>query len=215
MQYLFYNKTIQLKKKEAAIFPFKKPVFKKTIIALGSLEHGLGLTNISLALSNFLCNKAGKKTAYVELNASNEISSLRENNKQDSFSYMGIHIFPHETYTSLPRILSKDYDYFILDMGVLNPYSVKEFAKYEKQYILCSLSEWKKRKTLEKLRKLLETSYISQKQIKLISNGCKKESTLKLSFQCSFPVLPIPFIQNPFQLNFEFFSHFGKILGQY
>ena len=128
---------------------------------------------------------------------------------------MGISIFPHRTFTSLAEILHLNYDYFILDMGVLNSYSAKEFAKFEKPFIVCSLSEWKKKKTSEKLCKLLETTYIPDEYITILSNCSKKESKLKISPDFTFPVISIPFIQNPFQLNLEFFTLFGKILGQY
>lgn len=168
-----------------------------------------------MALSNFLCSKAGKKTAYIELNASNEICSLAKNSRTDAFSHMGIAIFPHKTFTSLPEILYMDYDYFILDMGILNSYSVKEFAKFEKQFLVCSLSKWKERKTTEKLCRLLETTYVLPEHITILSNCSKKESYIKVSPETSMPVISIPFIQNPFQLNLEFLPSFGKILGQY
>ena len=128
---------------------------------------------------------------------------------------MGITIFPHRTFTSLPEILHMDYDYFILDMGILNTYSAKEFAKYERQFLVCSLNKWKKKKTMDKLTKLLETTCIPPECITILSNCERKESTFQVSQSISFPVLSIPFIQNPFQLALEFLSPFHKISGLY
>ena len=173
------------------------------------------MTSVCLALSNFLCNKAGRKTAYIELNASNEISSLATNCRMDMFTHLGIHIYPHRTFTSLAEVLRLDYDYFLIDMGVLNTYSAREFAKYENQFLVCSLSSWKRKKTKEKLCKLLETTDIPTEYITILSNCCKKESTFKVSHTTSFPVLFVPFIQNPFQLHLEILPYLGKILGQY
>jgi hypothetical protein len=100
-------------------------------------------------------------------------------------------------------------------MGVLNTYSAREFTKYEKQFLICSLSSWKKKKTKEKLSKLLETTEIPSESITILSNCCKKESTFRVSPSVSFPVLFVPFIQNPFQLHLEILPYLGKILGQY
>ncbi|MBE5888955.1 MAG: hypothetical protein E7283_09035 [Lachnospiraceae bacterium] len=168
-----------------------------------------------MALSNFLCNKEGRKTAYIELNASNEICCLTHDSRLDCFSHMGITIFPHRTFTSLAEILHMDYDYFILDMGVLNSYSAKEFAKFERQFLICSLTQWKKRKTSEKLVQLLETICIPPECITILSNCEKKESTLQVSPTVFFPVVSIPFIENPFHLTLEFLSPFYKISGLY
>ena len=173
------------------------------------------MTSVSLALSNFLCSKAGKKTAYIELNANNEICSLVKNCRIDSFPYMGITIFPHRTFTSLAEILHLDYDYFVLDMGVLNAYSAKEFAKFEKQFLVCSLSKWKRKKTIEKLSMLLETTHIPPEYVTIICNCSEKESKLKVSPTISFSVISVPFIHNPFQLDTDIFPLFGKITGQY
>ncbi len=182
---------------------------------MASIEHGVGLTSICLALSNFLCNKTGKKTAYIELNASNEICALSQNCTTNAFSHMGVDIFPHRTFTSLAEVLRMDYDYFVLDMGILNSYTATEFAKFERQFLVCSLCKWKKKNTQEKLLKLIETTYIPWEYITILCNGDKKESCMPLSPGVSLPVLFLPFIANPFQLNLESISLLGKISGQY
>lgn len=124
-------------------------------------------------------------------------------------------IFPCMTFTSVTDILRMDFDYFILDMGVLNVYSAKEFAKCEKQFLVCSLSKWKRKQTFEKLLQLLNNTYISQEYITILGNCDKKESTLSLSLSVRFRMISVPFITNPFQLHSEFFTFFEKILGQY
>ena len=69
------------------------------------------------------------KTAYIELNTTDQIKSLSPKNSLDPFVYKGIHIFPSTKVTSVSDILSKDFDYFILDMGVLTKYTAVEFSK--------------------------------------------------------------------------------------
>lgn len=175
----------------------------------------MGVTHLCLALSNFLCSKQGMRTAYVELNASNQICSLSPGTGNGAFSYMGITMFPGITLTSLPELLRMDYDYFILDMGVLNTYSVREFVKCEKQFLVCSLSKWRKKLTLEKLEKLRTDLSCNQKILRILGCGSEKESKLSLPNGATFQMIPIPFISNPFHLPLELFSFFRKILGEY
>lgn len=155
------------------------------------------------------------RTAYVELNASNQICSLAPGTGNDAFSYMGITMFPCITLTSLPELLRMDYDYFILDMGVLNTYSAREFIKCEKQFLVCSLSKWRKKRTLEKLEKLQIDFTHNRKILRILGCGSEKESNLSLSKGPTFKTVPIPFIPNPFHLPLELFSFFRKILGVY
>lgn len=108
-----------------------------------------------------------------------------------------------------------DFDYFILDMGVLNVYTAKEFAKCEKQFLVCSLNKWKRKPTIEKISQLLKNTYMHQEDITILGNCSNKESILTLSPSVRFRMIPMPFITNPFQLHSEFFTFFEKILGQY
>ncbi len=183
------------------------------MIALGSIEHGIGVTHISLALSNFLCNKLGKKTAYIELNATNQICSLAPGTGNTSFTYIGIHVFPCTTFTSLPEILRMEFDYFILDMGVLNTYTAKEFFKFEKQFLVCSLSKWKQKQTLAKLEQLLKENYIQSGCLVVLSTSNIKESHIPISNRLHLKIGSIPFISNPFQLHPEFFTFLQKLIG--
>jgi hypothetical protein len=184
-------------------------------MAIGSIEHGTGVTCLSLAISNFLCSKLGKKTAYVELNATNQICSLSPGTGKRPFSYMGITIFPGTTHTSLPEILRMDFDFFILDMGVLNVYTANEFARYDRQFLVGSLSKWKRKHTLKQIEHLILNSRLHRDYLLILGNDDKKESKKTFFFEDGFRVCPIPFIPNPFRLDSELFSFFEKILGNY
>ncbi len=173
----------------------------------------MGVTHISLALSNFLCSKMGKKTAYVEVNASNQIHSLVPGTGNKPFTYMGIFIFPDTTITSLPDVLRMDFDYFILDMGVLNAYTAKEFLKHEKQFLVCSLSKWKRSQTITKLQHLLSENNVQSGSLTVLSTSSTKESKITVSDGLTFQVHSVPFLPNPFQLHPEIFPFFGELLG--
>ena len=68
------------------------------------------------------------------------------------FYHMGIALFPNATPSSLSGILQMDFEYFILDMGVLNTYTAEAFSRCDKQYLVGSLNSWKRQKTLEKVK---------------------------------------------------------------
>ena len=175
------------------------------------MEHGVGVTCICLSLSNFLCSKLGRKTAYIELNLTNQISSLSNGKNLKSFSYFGIDFFPQVSVTSLKEILSKNYDFYVLDMGVLNNYTATEFAKCDKQFLVCSFSKWKKTQTLEKLKQLYQQAYICQEHVILLSN---LEEIKSNRFPSSKNRIPFPFISNPFQLEPNLFHVFDHMLGR-
>jgi hypothetical protein len=168
---------------------------------------------MSLALANFLCGKQGRKVAYIELNTTHQIESLSPGTGTKPFSHKGIRVYPHTTITSLPELLGQDFDVFLLDMGVLNTYTAKEFIRCDRQFLLCSLNSWKQEHTCQKLEALLKNIPFTHKTI-IIGNCEKKESTLLLSDGTRLKVIPAPFLPNPFQLHSELFPFFGKILGK-
>lgn len=129
-----------------------------------------------------------------------------------SFSFLGIDFFPCRTVTSLPEILRMDYEYFILDMGVLNTYTAKEFSRCDKQFLVCSLSKWKRKNTTEKIEHLLNNTFIQKEHLIILENLGKKESKLSISSGKPLMVLPFPFVENPFQLETRLFNDFENLL---
>ena len=151
----------------------------------------------------------GKKVAYIELNTTNQIHSLSSGKTKRSFTYSGIVFYPCVTVTSLPEILNENFDFFLLDMGILNIYTAKEFIKCDKQFLVCSLGKWKEKQTLEKLEKLFNQTNLYQEQITLLSNLQTKESTIFSKFKNR---ISIPFIPNPFLLETHLFYVFQQLL---
>ena len=141
----------------------------------------------------------GMKTAYIELNSTNQIHTLSHKHGKPSFLYKGVVFYPNATVTSLQEILHMDYRYFILDIGVLTKQNVSEFLRCDKQFLVCSPSKWR----CFQLKESLESIFIHQKQncFALILNLTKKESTFKFSFihckQHYFPYINNPFLLEP------------------
>ena len=155
----------------------------------------------------------GKRTAYIECNATNQISCLTPKRNPKKFSYMGITFFPMVTITSLPDILSMNFDYFILDMSVLNVYTIKEFAKCNKQFLVCSLCEWKRTRSLEKIEELIKKNNIHQEYVTVLGNASIKKSFLTISSHLTCRFHTLPFITNPFQLSITDFAIYNRLLN--
>lgn len=154
----------------------------------------------------------GMKTAYIELNTTNQIRSLAQNIETSNFSYKGIAVFPCVKVASLSEIFSMNYDYFVIDMSVLNTYLAREFAKCHYQFLVCSLCKWKIQSTIEKIEHLFQLTNLSQEYVTVLSNfGIKKSKVLSFSHN-RFKVVTFPFIQNPFQLQPKEFAIFTKLL---
>ena len=149
------------------------------------------------------------KTAYIELNTTNQIKSLSTKDSTDSFVYLGIHMFPSTKVTSLHEILNKEFDYFILDMGVLTNYTASEFSKCQKKFLVCSFCEWKKRISLKKVQELFQQTNLNQEELILLKTF---ENKSKDSFLFSMHAKTFPPLPNPFQIPVDMFSDLNSLL---
>ena len=174
------------------------------------MEHGFGTTHFALTLANYICSKMGMRVAYVELNGSGHISSLKKHRDVKNFSFQGITFFPNVTITSLAEILCSDYPYFILDMGIISTYTVQEFLRCDKPFLICSPCAWRYHQTKDKIEKTFKN--ISYKnQLTVILNLCEKESNFPIFLKQCRHVL-FPYLPNPFQIEPKHFSAISQIL---
>lgn len=170
----------------------------------------MGTTHIALTLANYVCSKLGMKTAYIELNTTNQIRALSSKQGKPSFTYKGIVFYPNTTVTSLSEILHKNYQYFILDMGVLNTYTTTEFLCCNRQFLVCSPSKWRLASIQEKIEKTFKNQQ-EQNCIQLIMNLSEEKETASI-FSDSSRQLSFPFIQNPFHIEPRHFHAISLLL---
>lgn len=149
------------------------------------------------------------KTAYIELNSTNQIHTLSHEQGKPSFLYKGIVFYPNTTVTSLPEILHEDYRYFILDMGVLTTHNISEFLRCDKSFLVCSPRKWRCSQIKEKIEHLFQ--YQKQNCFTLIMNLTEKESTFTYFFK-DYEQLCFPYIYNPFQLEPHNFHALSSLL---
>ena len=150
------------------------------------------------------------KTAYIELNGTNQICSLGNSREANRFSYKGIHFFPNASVTSLTEILRQDYYFFILDFGVLNMHNSTNFLRCDKSFLVCSPGKWRICQTREKLEYLFKNETI-QNRMTVIMNLCEKES-FSTSFCGLTDCIPFPYLKNPFYLTPNRFHALSQIL---
>lgn len=78
------------------------------------------------------------RTAYVELNGTHEILSLSKTADEKVFTYKNVDFFPHAVMSTLTEILNMRYERVIIDFGILNPNTLKEFISRCKMTSLTS-----------------------------------------------------------------------------
>ena len=148
------------------------------------------------------------KTAYIELNSNQHISTISPRQNKSSFSYKGVVYYPNTTVTSLPEILRLNYRYFIRDMGVLTTHTSYEFLRCDKSFLVCSRSKWRRSQIKEKIESLF---HHQQNCFTLIMNLTEKESTFTNFFN-DYEQLYFPYISNPFQIEPHNFHALSPLL---
>lgn len=105
-----------------------------------------------------------------------------------------------------------DFDYFVLDMSILNAFTAEEFSKCDRQFLVCSLSQWKKTHTLEKIEQFIQNNYIDQEYVTVLGNVDQKKSKLTISSNIKCSYYTLPFLENPFQIVTSNFAFFNRLL---
>lgn len=174
-----------------------------------------GTTHLCIALSHFLSGKFVANTAYLEVNASNEIASLsKKTDKTLPFTKNKITYYPKLTLSNAEKILTKHYKYFVLDFGNPNSHTFPVFTRCDIKIIIGYTQPWKQA-AYEKF--VHEHTFIQQKNKEdcyYIGNIMGSRGSLdKLSKKLGVRMIPMPFFSNPFQITSEQFSFFEEILG--
>lgn len=114
----------------------------------------------------------------------------------------------------LPDLLQREYDYFILDMGILNQHTAQEFARCHKKYIVADCSPWKVEQSIQNLEHLIKQKYINQEQVIILGNPMKKESIYSGILKNFSKFISVPHIKNPFQIASVDFVFYEQMLSE-
>lgn len=164
-----------------------------------------------IAISNYISNKCRHSVAYIELNSTKQISVLNKRNTAGTFTKIGIDFFPSITLSKLTDILSQNYDFFIIDFGILNQFTINEYRRCNTQLAICPVSPWK-RNIFDEFINMFKEKYTNyQTQIYFLGNN-NKENLNKIHRVYKINILPLPFLPNPFQITSEEFDFFKRII---
>ena len=180
-------------------------------IAICGMGHNMGTTCLSLAISNYLCSKQLKSVAYIEVNSTDEIYQLNPKLKRENFKYMGIDFFPNKTISDLTGVINSKYEYFIMDFGVLNGYTAKEFNRCQTRFAICDHRDWK----FDQIEAFLKNDTLWTDKLMdnlIIMGNISTSNCKKFRKEHGYDILSIPTIQNPFHLTSEFFVFFEELL---
>lgn len=187
------------------------------------LEAGAGVTHLSIALCSYCASKLGKRTAYLELHARNEISSVCPKTERSDdpesvsscFRLHGVDYYSTMDSRTIPSLLNQGYDYLIFDSGSFTETDLSEFLRCDRKLILGSLAPWKSEK-IQEFFYLLESNHIQlgESSYYLMQTGNKRD-LLNFSKSRHIPVQhvqAVPFIKNPFCIEKEQFPFLQDLL---
>lgn len=123
------------------------------IVSIIGVEGNVGTTHLSIVLANYLA-RMGHEVAVVEANNSNDLQEIERayegknfNSLTQSFMINGVHYFKSNADFDIPLLLSKGYNFILLDLGAYeNNKLLNEFLRSHVQIVVAQGSEWKQKK---------------------------------------------------------------------
>lgn len=126
------------------------------------------------------------RTAYVELNGTHEILSLSKTADEKVFTYKNVDFFPHAVMSTLTEILNMRYERVIIDFGILNPNTLKEFMRCDIRIAVCTISKWN-RGALNRIIELFNSNKITDSEsVKILFNLVEKKKTISINHSYIF-----------------------------
>ncbi len=143
------------------------------------------------------------RTAYVELNGTHEISGLSSGPNDTVFTYKNVDFFPRAIMPTLSKILNMNYERVIIDFGIINTNTLKEFMRCDVRLAVCTYSKW----NTSALNDFIYFFKSNEIELKLLLNLVEKKETIS-HFSFKYPVVCFPFLEDPFLINT---CHFGTL----
>ena len=135
------------------------------------------------------------RTAYVELNGTHEILSLSKTADEKVFTYKNVDFFPHAVMSTLTEILNMRYERVIIDFGILNPNTLKEFMRCDVRIAVCTISKWN-RGALNRIIELFNSNKITDSEsVKILFNLVEKKKTINHK-HFKYPVVGFPYLED-------------------
>lgn len=150
------------------------------------------------------------RTAYVELNGTHRILGLSSGSGDSKFSYKNIDFFPRAVIPTLIQVLNMDYERVIIDFGIINANTLKEFLRCDVRLAVCTHSKWNTGAS-ENIISFFKTNHITEgSEYKLLVNLVEKKKTIS-NRHFKYPVVYFPFLEDPFLIGTSLFGTLEKI----
>lgn len=184
-QFYRYSSINILKRKLLVLNEKKKTVSKRSLvskeptsIAIAGSQSRIGVTHLSILVSSYL-NQNGLKSLYIENNKSHHVNKILEEKKNirvlnGVFQMNNCYMIP--SYEIKMPIKIDDYQFHIVDFGILNNDNIDEFLNMDYKAVILGGKEWEFNYN-EAVLKLLH----EEKNIKYLFNFLDSEKYIAIS----------------------------------
>lgn len=162
-------------------------------------------------MANYLCSKRRFRTAYIEINGTDEISSLADGD-DTPFLCCEVTLYPDATFSRLGEILSHGFQFCILDFGLLHPNNYREFMQCDRGFVIGSIAPWKQDSYARFLKKYFPKKSEYSDHIRYLAALGIKDQVKSFSKRCRIPVTAFPYLEQPFQLSSADWQFFQLLL---
>ena len=117
---------------------------------------------------------------------------------------------PVNLHAGVFEILNMRYERVIIDFGILNPNTLKEFMRCDVRIAVCTISKWN-RGALNRIIELFNSNKITDSEsVKILFNLVEKKKTINHK-HFKYPVVDFPYLEDPFLINTSLFGTLDKI----
>lgn len=180
-------------------------IHKTITIGIIGVNSGIGVTHTSLLFAQYL-NQLKQKTALVELNSTGAFQSIQRayegshlTLEDRDFHMKGVHYYKHHESIHLLNILSKSYDYVIMDIGSCESPYFDEFLRSDRSIVIGHAIEWKREELIDFWNHHKNESNASKWMFCILFSN--KQEVKELNKHLNKKVYLIPFHPDPFILH--------------
>lgn len=217
--YIVIRKAIDMKRKPILMNNIRGNLTNKKRIVIGIIgtHRGVGVTHFGIMFAQYINEILNAKTALLECNNHNDLRHIqnaymgveKEQEFSREFSIYGVTYFRNVSENEVAEILNRDFEYYILDLGIEFEQNKKEFLRSDLKFVIGSLAEWRI-DNLFNFHKKTSRFHGSDTFSYLIVFGIKKEIK-ELKKELDMNVIEIPYEPDPFLLSKNSLKYFHKL----
>ena len=118
------------------------------VIGVCGAGKGTGVTHFCIMAASYLSGVPRKKTALLEWNCSKDFAAMEKICKGrisqiEFFSILDVDYYKQSCGTVLADCLEKEYEYIIIDFGVLTKDNREDFVRCRRKLVIGSCIEWR------------------------------------------------------------------------